>query len=459
MLRGVAGGSAVAVGLPLLEAMLDVHGEALAGGERLPRYCITWMAANGFLLSRLEPDGVGADWALKEQMQPLQPYKDYINLCTGFECRGQVDEFIYGHYEGITAYNGYPMEVGLGYDAGGPTIDQVVADVIAEDVGTPVRSIEVGISKAQFLEASGSLGNAFSFRGTPGALVSLPPQFDPREVWQTLFGFLAPGDVADDRALRGSVLDVVKGQADRLRPRLGVRDRQRIDDHMQAVRELEEKIAATPPPCMPPEEPTEANALPIGMEPITDVTLLMAELIAYALQCDITRVASVQLLGLAGETPWTEAGLSAPAHTSSHDAQIVPDALQYYDAGTIYQFERLADFVGVLAGTDDLLGNNLLDAAMVLAASDCSIGWSHSLSRMPMIVIGGGGGHLKYPGVHVSAVENDPDDPDGYDTAYMPTARNTSDVLLSILRGFDPDAGSVGGGQAESSTPVSEILA
>jgi hypothetical protein len=463
MLRGIIGGSTVAVGLPLLEAMLDAHGEAHADGSALPRQIVTWLQANGFLLSRLEPEAVGASWELTPQLEPLADLKDYVNICTGYENHGQVDSFLFGHFEGITAYSGYPMEIDTQfytYDAGGPTIDQVVADYYADTVGLPVRSLQTGVSKAMSLEGVGNLGSAFSFRGAPGQITPLPPQWSPREVWNTLFGFLpGPDAPADDRQLRSSILDVVKAQADRLRPRLGAADKARVDAHLQGVHELEQKISAIPPPCTLPEEPNEENLEPLGAEHITDVTLLMAQLIAYALHCDITRVASVQLLGVAGETPWHEAGLSATHHTISHDAQFYAQSVEDYHMGIVYQMERLADFARVFRETQDPLGNNLLDTSIILASSDASVGWMHSITRHPMILIGTGGGHLEYPGIHSRAAPNNPSDPDGSATPYMPTAGNTSDILLSILQAYDPSADRVGGGQAESTHPLNDIVA
>jgi hypothetical protein len=85
LLRGALGGAAVAVALPPLEAMLDAHGEAYAGGDPLPKRFVSWMAGNGVLLDRFEPEVVGDDWELSPQLAPLEAVKDYINICTGFQ--------------------------------------------------------------------------------------------------------------------------------------------------------------------------------------------------------------------------------------------------------------------------------------------------------------------------------------------------------------------------------------
>jgi hypothetical protein len=452
----------VSLGLPPLEAMFNANGDALAGGEPLPRKIVTWMAGNGFLLSRLEPENTGTNWELTSQLQPLADLKSYVNLCTGFQSYGQVDSFLLGHIEGITGYSGYQYSTdGAGgyYNAGGPTIDQVVADKIAETTNTSVRSLQVGISKAVLIGAC-NIYTTLSFRGSPGNIIPLPPTFDPGEVWETLFG-IYPGPHApeDDRAIRQTMVDIVQAQTEKLKPKLGVLDNQRLDAHLQGLFELEQKISVLPPPCALPPEPTLHNTEPVGNEKITDVNNLMSQLIAYALNCDITRVASVMLLAPAGETPYTEAGISATHHTLSHNAQTIPNDLESYHTGIVYQMERLADFANTLRNTVDPMGGNLLDSTIIYASSDLSVGWLHSISRTPVILIGSGGGHLKNPGVHVQATANSASDPDGYNTPYMPAARNLSDILLTCLQAFDPEADSIGGGEPMSSETVSEIMA
>ena len=461
LLRGAIGGASVAVGLPLLEAMLDAHGEALADGSSLPRQFVTWLACSGFLLSRFEPQTAGPDWEITEQLQPLSVHKPYVNVCTGYTNHGQTEPTLFGHVEGVCAYSGYPavFEEEL-VRAGGPSIDQVVADYYAERVSLPVRSVQVGISKSQTLGVVGDVGGGMSFRGEPGNVTLLPPIHSPRALWQSLFGFLPlPEAPAEDRMLRASVLDVVRGQAQRLRPRLGTHDRQRMDAHLDGIYELEQKILAVPSACTLPDQPDEENDAPVGAELVSTVNQLMAELVAYALHCDITRVASVQLLGVAGDTPWSEIGQPTTQHFLSHDAQFSSESLEHYHAGSVYEIQKLADLVDVFRNTVNARGDNLLDTSIIFASSDVSIGWSHSIRRHPILLIGTGGGHLRSPGIHAQAIPNDPDDPDGYAGPDLPSAGNTSDILLSVLQAFDSSATSIGGGQAQSVTALTDILA
>jgi hypothetical protein len=79
---------------------------------------------------------------------------------------------------------------------------------------------------------------------------------------------------------------------------------------------------------------------------------------------------------------------------------------------------------------------------MVYFSSDCSEGWSHSIQQQPIIVAGRGGGYLKSQSAH-----------------YASQGGNTTDVLLTMLKRFDPKAASIGGGAPMSTTPFTDILA
>jgi hypothetical protein len=420
------------------------------------------LIANGFLLSRLEPQQTGASWTPPEQLAPLAEWKQYVNVCTGFQNRCVLPQ-AFGHYEGLCAFSGYshvPHGQAGSFIPAGPSIDQVIADTIAADTTTPVKSLQVGVSKAMLLP--GPIGTTLSFNGAPGALTPLPPVTNPQAVWDTLFGTVpGPDAPVDDRQLRARILDSVRDQTDALRGKLGTTDNQRLDAHLQAVSELEQKLSALAPSCELPPMPELANAEPIGQEQIRAVNKVMAELIAYAFLCDITRVASNLFLGMAAEVAFTETGLSTTHHSNSHVAQYDANgvALAEYNQGIVFSMECFADLVRTFSETIDTTGESLLDSSIIYMSSDCSVGWLHSINRQPVVLVGSGGGHLKRPGVHVQAVANNDSDPDGQNTALMPSDGNISDILLACLHAFDPDAESVGDGPPMSTTPLSAILA
>ncbi len=450
MLRGLAGGAAVSVALPPLEAMLNANGTAYANGDGLPLRFISFFWGNGVILDRFEPSVTGPGWELTEELAPFAGVKDYVSVLTGLEnrCAQQIT-----HHEGMTAFSGYTFTpaggAGFASNYGGPTIDQLIADAIAARVTTPIRSMQVQCSKGFSPAASSTTATTISVRGEPGSLTPLYAQPNPVNVWQTIFGEFVPQP--DDSALRLSILDAVREDADRLRGRLGVKDNQRLDAHFQGLSELEQKITAMPPTCDLPPQPTHQNNESVNNEQLVLTNQLMSELIAFAFVCDITRVASNLFLPLAGEAVLSEAeggGAGTTHHVLSHQGG------EDYHRCIVFIMERFAEMISILGQTQDIDGSSLLDSTIIYGSSDCSIGWTHSIRRHPIILAGTGRGYLAHPGIHYQSVASN--DPNEYNAA---TAGNTSDVLLSVLQAFDPSATSVGGGDSMSDSPLTQILA
>ena len=448
MLRGMVGGSTVAVGLPILEAMVNGNGTALASGDGLPVRFMTYYWADGINIELFEPSATGPAWQLSPSLEPLAPVKDYISVITGLRNRcGQTKT----HHEGMTVFNGYTYvdTGGFNSNAGGPTIDQVIADVPGVADRTSVRSVNVRCAKAESTDGDGGTTyDALSHRDLGGGSLSAQmPVTDPMAVWQQLFGEFVPKP--DDSALRTSILDYVKEDADRVKNIVGAADKARLDAHLTGISELEAKILSTPPTCALPPEPTHANSG--NPEPNIVTAQVMAGLIAYAFACDVTRVASFLFKKFVSGTSFGDANppISGVHHQNSHSG---PSNQAYID-GIRYQMERLSDVLQVFQSTTEFDGSNLLDSTIVYASTDCSTGATHSISRVPIILAGTGRGYLKNPGIHYQGT------PWNGDHGGPNSVGNTSDVLLTCLRAFDPDAPSVGGGEPYSETPLTDVIA
>jgi hypothetical protein len=449
MLRGMVGGTSVAMGLPILEAMLDRHGEALAGGFSLPVRFLQIMFGCGVQLANWEPQGTGSGYDLSPQLMPFDPVKDYLTVCTGM--RNRFGGSPITHHEGMCVFNGHdfvlrPDLPGFASDWGGPTIDQLVADAIeAQGVTTTKKSLQLGWTKFDSPADNGSTAKCVSASGDPGALTFLYPDSNPHTVWQSLFQeFTAP---ADSRDMRISVLDVVNADVQKLKLQLGVKDQQRLDAHLTALGELETKIAALPPACGIPGDPMFTNSEGNSAEQLIMVNDLMADLLAQAFVCDVTRVASYMMLSVASEVQFGEIGHSTTQHGDSHAGD------QHYNEGITYIMQRIADMMVRFQDTVEVDGTNLLDSTIIFASSEVSQGWTHSWQRQPILVGGTGRGYLVHPGIHYQAIAQNGASDD------QTSAGNTTDVLLSILRCFDASAPSVGAGNPMSTTPLNDILA
>lgn len=432
MLRGMLGGIGAAIALPTLEAMVNSNGEAYADGTPFPVRFMTFFFGNGFILSKFVPQGEGSGYLLSEQLMPLKDVKNYVSVMTGFDNRCETT---ITHHEGMTVFNGYTMVdiQGLYSKAGGPTIDQVISSKLAGK--TPIPSVHVGVSRRLSVMDGGTTMHYLSHKGTNEPQ---PPVHNPQEVWNALFNsFTPPEDPAGP--LRVSVLDAVRDNTAALKKRLGVKDNQRLEAHLDGIATLEQKIKALPPVCMKPGMPVEANPEGPGPEPFISTAEAMSDLIAYAFACDVTRVASCLLVGGAAETIFNDIGENNSHHGNTHNW---PGGSNSINKGVIYQMERFAYLLNKLMTTQDGVNGNLLDNSIVYMSSDCSEGWTHSIKQQPIIVAGGGGGYLVKPGIH-----------------YKGNGDNPSDILLTCVQAFDPAHTEIGAGDPYSNKPFEAIKA
>jgi hypothetical protein len=437
VLRGLAYGGAVTVGLPVLEAMLDSHGRALADGTPLPKRFGVFFWGNGVRLAHYTPAAVGS-YQLSEALKPLVNVKDYVSVLSGFDIKTGNER---GHHAGcVGILSGAPM---LSQDPKGapyastfkvPSIDQVAAASIGKS--TRFRSLEVGISRS----VTTGEGTTLRYLSHNGSDNPNPPEYSPKALYARVFGmgFTAPNQTAvvDPKlALRRSVLSLVREDATALRARLGKSDQQRIDQHFESIRALENQISAgenAPAPPLSCVAPAAAMDT-AGDQNLTATNASMARLVAVALACDQTRVFSYMFSGSVGGTSYPELKITTNHHSLTHDEAGDQPQVQSI---TTFVIERFAALLEALKGVPEGDGN-LLDRCVILASTDCSEGQPHSINNYPILVAGGGGGALVHPGVHFKANKG-----------------NASDVLLTLLQAMDLPLTEFGQAGGRSTTPV-----
>jgi hypothetical protein len=381
--------------------------------------------------------------------------QEYVSVASGFhnKCAQQIT-----HHEGMTVFSGHTMtDIGQGQgffsNARGPTVDQVVASQIGSLTSIP--SVQMGVINKISMADYGTTMHNLSHKGH---LQPLPPIKNPQQIFASFVSlFTPPNDPS--KPIRLGVTDAVLEDFKALKMRLGVADNLRMDAHMQGLSELETKIKALPPVCALPGQPAPTSD---DVDGITAVNSALGDLIAFAFACDVTRVVSFLFGGGASEAGFSEIGLGSQ-HALSHGHNtnaLAPGAPAYKESGTVddmhkgvvYQMQKLAYLVEKLKSTPDAAGGNLLDNTVIMASSDCSEGFSHNIHDQPILIIGGGGGNLKHPGIHVRDNNN----------------RNASDVVLTALQAVIPTATEVGSSDpmyfingaldpAYSNTPLAEL--
>jgi hypothetical protein len=442
VLRGTVAGTIVSLALPPLEAMFDANGTAYAQGAPLPRRLGIFYWGGGVKHDRWNPADTGPSYTLSPELQPLQAVKDYVSVVSGMSVKtGNLQ----GHHSGaVGVLSGCPMITQPANGApfrstfSAPSIDQVAAAVIGKT--SKFKSLEVGISK----RINTGEGTTLQYLSHNGPDNPNPSEYDPVKVFDRLFGsgFMPPGGTADATiALRKSVLDGVLADMNRLRMRVSATDRGRLDQHMENVRSIENRLVGTgtttPASCRAPAKPTAVGGSN-NKENLEEATKMMSDLIAMALACDLTRVFSLMYSGPTNGTVFWQVNATSGHHALTHD-EAGDQPLVH--ACTAFTMQCLAHLLTALKNIPEGAGN-VLDNTAILGSSDVSDGKLHSLTDYPLLVCGRGGGFLKYPGVHYRSANKE----------------NTSTVLFSVLKaaGLQLTEFGAGGGLVSTSSTAIE---
>jgi len=437
-LRGMLGGAAVTVGLPLLDAFLNDNGTAIAagyGGGPLPLRFGTWFWGCGTIPSRWDPKTVGPGYELPPQLAPIAPVHSQVSVLSGFSVpldgKGNLP-----HISGNTA-----LRTGAVADSWqqitAPTLDVVVAGAVG--AGAYFRSLD--------LAADGDPRTSYSFSSASAMNASIPSAL---ELYRKVFGpdFQDPNAAEfkpDPRYMvRRSVLSGVSAERRKLMQQAGAADRARLDQYFDSVRAVEQKLALQlqkPPPA----EACAIPSAPSRSETGTDVDVrkgqhkLMAQLLSTALACNQTRVFNMVFSVAASDL--RRAGHTTGHHQSTHEELIDP-TLGYQptaDYFTTRSMEAWADFVAALAAVREGDGT-LLDHCLVLAHSDVSYAKNHDVNGIPMMLAGRAGGRIR-SGIHVRG-----------------SGDRVTRVGLTVLQAMGAAVESWGSQSLRSARPVAELL-
>jgi len=439
MLRGVLGGGAVAVGIPILDAFLNDNGSAFAatvGGGRLPVRFGTWFWGCGMIPERWVPQKTGTDYDLPPQLEPIRAVQQHVTILSGFDVMLDGKPNL-PHISGNTGVRtGESAETWQGIKA--PTFDVLISDAIGS--GSYFRALDLSLD--------GNPQTSYSFRNGSTLNASVP---NPVELYQKVFGtdFHDPNkaDFKPDPKfmVRKSVLSGVAEQRRALLAKVGTADRMRLDQYFTSVREMEEKLSLQlqkPPPaeaCVRPDAPA-----PIRGD-ITDIGVrkanhkLMTQLLGMALACNQTRVFNMNFDTAAAEL--RRAGDTTGYHQSTHE-ELVDRSIGYQptvDKFAVGSMEAWADFVQTLAGIKEGAGT-LLDNLLVVAHSEVSFAKNHDVAGIPVMLAGRAGGRVK-SGIHVKG-----------------SGEPISRIGLTAQQVMGVPVDSWGGGAMRSNRAVSEVL-
>ncbi len=385
--RAFLGGAAVAVGLPFLEAMRPARGAEPTWPTRLLCYYLP----NGILMSAWTPSGSGDAWALGPTLQPLAAHQSEIVVVTGLENAGS-DPGAPGHHAAGTA--GFLTAALPRRSEVAPrlatSIDQLFA---ATQIGqTPMASLQLGTDGGIGIgDCDNGYACAYS-RSISWAspTTPMPKLTSPRVAFDLLFGGIDPGASAAERAQRNarrrSVLDAVRGDANRLKQRLGGEDRSKLDEYLEGIRALELRIQQPPATCVGAEVERDPADFAERVAAMTDVMVL-------AFRCDATRVISWMMGNSASQQSYPFLGIPAAHHDLSHhagDSEKLAQ-LRQIEAWELAQFADLVAKLGEIPEGD----GSLLDHCLLLLSNEVSDSNSHSHQDLPVVLAGRAGGALE----------------------------------------------------------------
>jgi uncharacterized protein DUF1552 len=385
--------------LPLLES-LDARAQDAPGAG--PKRLIVVYNPNGTIPEAFWPgaDATETEFTLGPILEPLADFKDRMLILRGLDLSVAVASGLPGgpHQRGIGGlYTGSELQTGTMADgdgslagwSNGTSIDQEVVHRL--NPPTLLPSLELGV-RATAADVMARI--SYSGPGSP-----VPPMNDPREVFQRLnSGFvndLSGPEQSAAREQRRLVMAAVQSQYSALKPRISVLDRQKLERHADflngIVRRLDYGIRPGPA-CVAPGEPPA-----LGVEnaaDMPDITRLQLDLLALALACDLTRVASVQFSTAINAIgfPWLNS--TAEGHNLSHrGASDVAAKEQLTQRATWYssQIAYLARQLAAITEGD----RTVLDNTVIVWGNELSVGNSHSHSEIPFMTLGSAGGYFR----------------------------------------------------------------
>ncbi len=422
-------GVGTALSLPLLESMVPAQTpqRQTAANPRTKLACLEMVHGSagstqyGIDQNMWMPPTEGSDFQFGTILEPAEQFRDYITLVTHTDQRPAeaytAEEEGADHFRSSAVFltGAHPKQTEGSDVQSGTSIDQIYANEFGQD--TPLPSLQLCIEN---LDASGNCGYHYSCVymnsiSWSSPTTPLPMIIDPRMAFEELFGAGgSPEARAARRRANQSILDSVTLEIDRLRQDIGTRDRNRLNDYLESVREIERRIQQI--------EQYNASGIqrelpsaPIGVpDSWEDHVKIMFDLQVLAFSSEVTRVTSHKLSRDVSNRVFAESGNSTPFHSASHHGSSVSGITEYAKINR-YHMEVFTYFLEKLRDTPDGDGN-LLDHSLIVYGSPMGDSNVHAHKRVPMLLVGHANG--LFPGNrHVKAAHETP----------------TSNLLLGIL--------------------------
>src|SRR5436190_5285191 len=352
---------------------------------------------NGAIQPNWWPKGEGKEFELARTMEPLAKVKHQLQILGGMDhvhaSPGPDGPGDRARASG-TFLTGVRVKKTAGADIhAGISIDQVVANQIGHLTRFP--SLEL---TCDAVRKSGNCDSGYSCAYQYNLAWRSPtqpiaPEPNPRLLFERLFGAGAHGERAKGLALRQqqqrSILDFVLDDARSLQKQMTARDKDKLDEYLVSVREIEKRIEKSERFGAAPDPSADTPAgIPAKFDEYIDV---MFDMMVLAFQTDSTRISTFLLANEGSNRAFPEIEIAEGHHFLTHHQgkQEMIDKVAEID---LWYMKRFARFLEKMEQTKDLDGKSLLHNSMIVYGSGNSDANRHTHVNLPMLLAGGGGG-------------------------------------------------------------------
>lgn len=385
-------GMGVSIALPFFDAMTPAL-TALAKTAASPKRRLGFVyVPNGMIMEQWTPPTVSDTFEFTPLLKPLEPFRDGLTVFGHLSRPGNDPDHALasaGWLSGVTALEteGEDFRVGR-------TIDQIVAARIGQD--TPLPSLELATEDFTGFVGGCSPGYACAYVNTlswANATTPLPMEINPRVVFERMFGRAGTTEQRMTRMrVNKSVLDSIATDLHDLERDLAARDRHRLGEYLQHIREIERRISLA-------EAAGFENldlAAPVGVPASFDEHVsLMFELAALAYQTDVTRVFTFMMAREFSMRTYPELGVSEPHHAVSHHGN-KPEQIARHAVINLHHMAHFVKFLERLQASEDGDGS-VLEHSVIFYGAGMSNGNAHSPHPLPLVSVGGGlGTHQRF---------------------------------------------------------------
>jgi hypothetical protein len=410
--RQLLRGMGAAIALPGLASLYSPS--AFAASKKLaPTRMAFVYVPNGAIPAAFWPAGEpGAGFALSPTLLPLSNVHEQLQVISGLQdlsANAGADGAGDHARASATFLTGVRIKKTAGSDIrAGVSVDQVVANQIGHL--TRFSSLELtcdAVRKSGDCDSGYACAYEYNLAWRSHNQ-PLSPEHNPRFVFERLFGAGAPrervANLKRRQSEQHSILDFVLEDARAVNGKLDGRDKQKLDQYLTSVREIERRIENSSRLAVRNPEIDAPTGIPDSYE---EHVALMFDMLALAFQTDSTRVATMLISREGSNRSFAEIGIVSGHHDLTHHKNS-PEIIEKVKQIDRWYMERFAGFLEKLQNTEDVDGQSLLHHSMILYGSGNADGNRHTHENLPIVLAGAGGGafkpgrYVKTPGVPIT---------------------------------------------------------